>query len=92
MNKPKTVGSRDSRIEISILDVSAQVRSRLRRSGIRYISQLEAISAGELLCLKELGRGSVRAVRQALAELGTHLNGDEALQRRCSPTRGKNVA
>ena len=91
MNKSITVSDRASQVEISVLDVSAQVQSRLRRSGIRFVSQLEALNAGELLCLKELGGGSVRAVRQALAKLGTSLDGDEALLHRSSRDR-KNVA
>lgn len=63
--------------EISVLAISAQVRSRLRRSGIRFVAELEALTAGELICLKELGCGCMRTIRLALSEIGTKLSGDE---------------
>jgi len=66
--------------EISVLAISAQVRSRLRRSGIRFVAELEALTAGELICLEEIGGGCMKAIRRALSEFGTKLSGEECIK------------
>lgn len=74
------------------LSLDPFVRAKLRRNGIRATADLLAMSAGELILLRDIGIKSLRMVRRALADRGLCLRHDEHLRKDLPPSRARKVA
>lgn len=77
---------------ISVLSLTPQVRSKLEKSGLRSVADLQIMRAGELILHCNLGLQSLRAVRRALADLGLCLRDDEVLRNRIPTRRTRKAA
>lgn len=55
-----------TRISLRSLDLPRRIYGALRRAGYAYADELSCLTDKQLLCVKDIGRGSVATLRRAL--------------------------
>jgi hypothetical protein len=78
--------------DINILDLSARAENCLRLHGIRTIHQLTLMSSTELLELKNLGKESLREIKEKLIILGLSLRTPTASPTAATPPPADSVS
>ena len=56
-----------TRISLQSLDLPQRIYGALRRAGYVYADELSCLTDKQLLCIKDVGRGSVATLRRALS-------------------------
>lgn len=64
-------------MKIEELGLSARAYNVLRRAGIDTVEQLQQLSDDDLLCLRNMGVGTVKEIREKVAYVKTMTNADK---------------
>lgn len=59
-----------TRLSLKSLDLPQRIYGALRRAGYVYADEVSCLADKQLLCVKDLGPGSLSTLRQALSRIG----------------------